>query len=284
MNATLERRNSKIALALMVPVVPATGLGITLPNSEQIVERPESNSPGWDRLDYSDWSVLDRLQQIRHSNRQSRRLDYDNIYFNVGTGASEPADFVVAEAESNRWRRAIDRTRATIVENMDRVREQLRPAVLPTKTSVTDVAAAVADVRSSLSLSITELSVILDVKRPTIYSWLRGDSQPHPHNLERISFLHQISQRWNELSGRPLHRQLRHAFDGNGTTLFALLKSEELDNDEIENHLLALAKLPPARKPPSMKDLSAKHGLPTKPHPDSDLVRDIESGRRLTND
>ena len=142
----------------------------------------------------------------------------------------------------------------------------------------------VADIRALLSLSITELSAILDVKRPTIYSWLRGDSQPHPRNLERIAFLHQISQRWDELSGRPLRRHLRHAFDENGTTLFSLLKSDELDFDEIDKHLLALSKLPSSQKLPSTKELSAKHGLSSEAHPDAELIRDIESGRRLTND
>ena len=104
MNATLERRNSKLAFALMVPVVPATGLGITVQQIEHQVEESDDDSSGWDRLDYSDWSVLDRLRQIQQTNRQSRRFNYDNIYFNVGTGTSEPTDFVVAEAQSNRWR------------------------------------------------------------------------------------------------------------------------------------------------------------------------------------
>jgi len=284
MSATLERRNSKLAFALMVPVVPATGLGITVQQIEHQVEESDDDSLGWDRLDYSDWSVLDRLWQIQQTNRQSRRLNYDDIYFNVGTGTSEPTDFVVAEAESTRWRRVVDQDKARIVEDSARVREQLRPFDPSQTISVTDVAAAVADIRSMLSLSITELSAILDVKRPTIYSWLRGDSQPHPRNLERISFLHQISQRWDELSGRPLRRHLRHAFDENGTTLFGLLKSDDLEFDEIEKHLLALAKLPAAKKPPSMKELSAKHGLSTEAHPDAELIRDIESGRRLAND
>jgi len=283
MSTTLERRNSKLAFALMVPVAPATGLGITVQIEHQ-VEESDDDSPGWDRLDYSDWSVLDRLWQIQQTNRQSRRLNYDNIYFNVGTGTSEPTDFVVAEAESNRWRKPLVRSKARITEKLDRFREQLSPFDPSQTTLVTDVAAAVADIRSMLSLSITELSAILDVKRPTIYSWLRGDSQPHPRNLERIALLHQISQRWDELSGRPLRRHLRHAFDENGTTLFGLLKSDDLEFDEIEKHLLALAKLPAAQKPPSMKELSAKRGLSTEAHPDAELIRDIESGRRLTND
>lgn len=284
MSATSERRNSKLAFALMFTVAPATGLGITVQPIESQVEESGDGSPGWDRLDYSDWSVLDRLRQIQQTNRQSRRFNYDNIYFSVGTGTSEPTDFVVAEAESNRWRKAFGRAKGRIDENLERVREQLGPLEPSQTTSVTDVAAAVADIRSMLSLSITELSAILDVKRPTIYSWLRGDSQPHRRNLERIAFLHQISQRWDELSGRPLRRHLRHAFDENGTTLFGLLKSSDLEFDEIEKYLVALAKLPAAQETPSMKELSAKHGLPTEAHPDAGLIRDIESGRRLTND
>jgi len=273
-----------MVLLLMVPVVPATGLGITVQPTEHRVEKSDGDSPGWDRLDYSEWSVLDRLRQIQHTNQQSRRFNYDDIYFSVGTGTSEPTDFVVSEAESNRWRRAFDRTKARISENVDYVRVQFRAAEPLQTTSVTDVAAAVGDIRSMLSLSITELSAILDVKRPTIYSWLRGDSQPHPRNFERIAFLHQISQRWDELSGRPIRRHLRYAFGENGTTLFGLLKSDDLDFDEIEKHLHALSKLPASKILPSMKELSVEHGLSTEAHPDAALVRDIESGRRLTND
>src|SRR6056297_535875 len=126
MSAPSERRNSKLAFALMVPVVPATGLGITVQQIEHQVAGSDDDSPAWDRLDYSDWSVLDRLWQVQQTNRQSRRFNYDNIYFTVGTGSSEPTDFVVAEAESNCWRKPLGRTKARIIENVDRVREQLR--------------------------------------------------------------------------------------------------------------------------------------------------------------
>ena len=81
-----------------------------------------------------------------------------------------------------------------------------------------------------------------------------------------------------------LRRHLRHAFDENGTTLFGLLKSDDLDFEEIEKHLLALAKLPASHKLPSIKELAAEHGLSTEAHPDAELIRDIESGRRLTHD
>ncbi|MEQ9410226.1 MAG: helix-turn-helix transcriptional regulator [Fuerstiella sp.] len=284
MSATIDRRNSRMVLALMVPVVPATGLGITVPHSKHQVETAEDDASAWDRPDYGEWSVLDRLRHIRHTNQQSRRVPYDDIYFCIGTGTSEPTEFVVAEAQSNRWRSAPNRTSPKILENVIRVPEPVRSLERGQTVSLTDVSAAVGEIRSMLSLSITELSAILDVKRPTIYSWLRGDSQPHPRNLNRISFLHQVSQRWDELSGRPLRRHLRHAFDENGTTLFVLLKKDELDFEEIEKHLQALAKLPASQKMRSMRELATEHGLSTEAHPDAEVIRDIESGRRLTND
>ena len=285
MSFTLERRNTRIVLALMIPAVPATGLGITVQSSEQHhVEKSEDDSPGWDRLDYNEWSVLDRQRLIQHTNQQSRRIPFDDLYFRVGTGTSELTDFVVSEAQSNRWRTFAPRTKLKAAATFDRESERARSSKQLHTTLVTDVAAAVDDIRSALSLSITELSAILDVKRPTIYSWLRGDSQPHSINLERIAILHQISKRWNELSGRQLRRHLRHAFDKNGTTLFGLLKKDDLNMDEIENHLIALASLPSAEKLPSVRELSAELGLVTVAHPDAEIVRDIESGRRFDND
>ncbi len=285
MSFTLERRNSPIVLALMIPTVPATGLGITIPSSEQQhIEKSEDDSPVWDKRDYNEWSVLDRKRLIQHTNQQSRRISVDNLYSMVGTGTSELTGFVVSEAQSDRWSTLTSRTKMKTLAKVDRESEQVRASRLFPTTLVTDVAAAVDDIRSALSLSITELSAILDVKRPTIYSWLRGDSQPHSTNLERIAILHQVSKRWNELSGRQLRRHLRHAFDANGTTLFSLLRKDDLNMDEIENHLIALASLPSAEKLPSIKELSAELGLSTESHPDSEIVRDIESGRRFDND
>ena len=81
-----------------------------------------------------------------------------------------------------------------------------------------------------------------------------------------------------------MRRHLRYAFDDQGVTLLGLLKVDSLDLDAIDKHLVALSKLPVSPKLASMKEISAKYGLRTDPSPNSELIRDIESGRRLTND
>ena len=264
MNVIDKPIRNKVFMVMAAPVIAGTGLGVT------ITQLSEYQSPSefefWDTLDTPSANPWSRLTQIQKTNEQIRLLS-SGSYFGGGTGSGELPQFTVAEAQSNR----ISKT------------EQIRPIGSAQTILVTDVAAAVDDIRSTLSLSITDLSAILDVKRPTIYSWLRGDAQPHAKNLERITSLHQISQRWHNLSGRAMRRHLRHAFDDQGVTLLDLLKADNLDLVEIDKHLVALSNLP-ASKLVSMKEISAAHGLSTDPNPDAELIRDIESGKRFEND
>ncbi len=266
MNAIDRPTRNRIFMVTAAPCIAATGLGVTITQPSEY-EDQFSIDPGefefWDTLDAPDANPWSRLTRIQKTNEQIRLLSSSD-YFRGGTGSGEPPQFAVAEAQSNR-----------IIEAGKSGSQQT--------TLVTDVAAAVDDIRSRLSLSVTALSAILDVKRPTIYSWLRGDAQPHAKNLERIANLHQISQRWHDLSGRAMRRQLRHAFDDRGVTLLELLKADSLDSVEIDKHLVALSKLP-ASKLVSMKEISAAHGLSTEPNPDAELIRDIESGKRFEND
>lgn len=287
MNVIEKPIRDRVAVVMTAPFVAGTGLGVTISRPAEYKDQA-SIVPGefefWDTLDAPNANPWNRLHRIRRTNEEIRLLSAGDIYFGGGTGSGEPPQYAVAEAQSNRIQRALRSGGKTLRSGVDRVREQIRPVTSSPSEPVTDVAAAVADIRSMLSLSITDLSSILDVKRPTIYSWLRGDAQPHAKNLERISSLHQISQSWSRLSGRPMRRHLRHAFDGQGVTLLELLKVDDLDFVEIEQHLSALSQLPASPKPAAMKDIAVAHGLPTKSNPDAELIRDIESGRRLTND
>jgi len=287
MNVLSTPLGGRVAMVMTTHVIAGTGLGYTITKPNEFYNQA-SIDPNefdfWDTLDAPNANPWDRMQRIRRTNAQIRLLSAGVMYFAGGTGAGEPPQYAVAEARSNRIRTAVRDGRQTIRIGVQRVHEKVLASDSQQATSVTDVAAAVGDIRTRLSLSITELSVILDVKRPTIYSWLRGDSQPHARNLERISFLHQISQRWYDLSGRPLRRHLRHAFDDNGTTLFGLLKKDDLDFEEIEKHLLALAELPVSPKLSSMKELAARYGFPAGPNPESEASWELESGKRFASD
>ncbi len=276
MTATIERRNARMAIAFMVP---ATGLGVSFPIQNEPMENEECTT--WDTLDSPAWNALARLDRVRETNSLNRMLCDASFYLTGGTGSGEPVDFVVAEAESNRFKKAVQLAKASVSIRLD---DAVVLSTQNTTVSLTDVPAIVAHVRSELSLSITELAAILDVQRPTIYAWLRGDSQPQQRNVDRLTFLYRISTRWADSSIRPLGRHLRHAFGDEGKTLFELLRDDDPDLDEIEKHLAALVQLQPPKQIPSMKKLADKHGLPTEPHQDTELTRDVESGRRLTND
>ena len=163
---------------------------------------------------------------------------------------------------------------------------QKRPSAISAKfeSDVVDVGDVVELILKNLGMSMTDLASVLGVQRPTIYAWLRKDALPQQRNLDRLDYLYRVSQTWLDIAGRPLYRYLRHTFGKNGKSLFTLLKSENDNIDEIKQHFEALAKLPTPMKPTSMNEIAALNGLRTKPHPDSAIVRDIESGKRLTNE
>lgn len=263
MSTTLERKTTKAAIALMVS---STGLGMTLPPHLEVL-KPKGAAPKcamWDTLDSTAWNAMANMRAIHKINRSKQEIGYLDFGMSGGTGAIESSLFAVTEAESNRFR-DITCERESVSE-------------------ISDLPGVLIDIRENLSLSITELSAILGVKRPTIYAWLRGDSQPHPRNSDRIELLFRVSRRWAELAARPIQRQLRQAFDTDGKTLFSMLKDVEADFDVIEDHLISLAELPAPRELSSMKALAQQHGLRTDAHPDAELIRDMETGKRLKDD
>ena len=272
--STLDRQTAKAAIAFI-----GTGLGMTLPLQAEVFKpRPSApQSATWDTLDSATWNTIERMRAIRKINRSKLILGYPGFDMTGGTGAIEPSLYAVTEAESNRFRDITCEREPAVAEVGSVARSE-------NAGEISDLPGVLIDIRENLSLSITELSAILGVKRPTIYAWLRGDSRPHPRNSDRIALLFRVSRRWAELAGRPLKRQLRQAFDLGGKTLFSMLKDEDADFSVIEDRLISLAELPVPRKLHSMKALAKQHGLRTDAQPDAELIRDIETGRRLKDD
>lgn len=149
---------------------------------------------------------------------------------------------------------------------------------------VVEIAHTIAEIRNSLSLSMTDLALILGVQRPTIYAWMRRDASPQNRNLEKLKFIFQVAQKWSSMSTRPLERQLRFAFNKNNKSLLDLLKDEGTLMTEVDRHLQSLLKIPEPERLRSIREIAMNHGLNTVSHVDADLVREIESGKRLTRD
>jgi len=87
-------------------------------------------------------------------------------------------------------------------------------------------------IRRYLSLNISDLATTLRVARPTVYAWLRGESEPHGPNLARIQSLYSIGRDWRARSDRPVGPFLK-TLTSDGSTLFNQLSEEDLDLTNI---------------------------------------------------
>ena len=79
----------------------------------------------------------------------------------------------------------------------------------------TAVTVLLTELQEHFALNISELSAVLQVSRPTMYSWIRGDAEPRGRSLQRIDLLNTLVKRWNAISsqsiasvlkGRPIER------------------------------------------------------------------------------
>lgn len=92
-------------------------------------------------------------------------------------------------------------------------------------------------VRNVLGISITDLAELLDVARPTVYSWMQ-DAQPRDEHLSRLQRIEQFAREVEMYglagAGKLLKRPLQ-----SGTTLLQLMKA----NQPIASALSELAGL-----------------------------------------
>jgi DNA-binding transcriptional regulator YiaG len=61
--------------------------------------------------------------------------------------------------------------------------------------------ALLGEIRSNFQLNATELALILDVSRPTLYSWSSEKSKPRPSHIRRLKALREASVYWREMIG-----------------------------------------------------------------------------------
>jgi hypothetical protein len=57
---------------------------------------------------------------------------------------------------------------------------------------------------ANFSLSVTDVSRLIGVERPTVYAWLRDESNPQDHNYERIVRLFTLAKRWESEASATL--------------------------------------------------------------------------------
>lgn len=149
-----------------------------------------------------------------------------------------------------------------------------------------DVADAVAEIRSVLSLQVKELASVLGVERPTVYAWMRGDAKPQPQNRARLSELLKVAGIWKRLSDLPLGTVVRDELDTQGRSLLDDMRDDPLDFAKIESRMRQLHRQPRADDslPKSILEIAKEHGIDTSRVRDNQDIVDVLSGKRTHED
>lgn len=108
------------------------------------------------------------------------------------------------------------------------------PVLAPTPAEM------VTEIQSRLSLTVTDLSLVMRVRRPTIYSWVRGETSPRKQALKRLSVVHRIAKDWKKLESTALGRRLRQVFE-DGESVLSILRRKDASPEEMSPRLRLLA-------------------------------------------
>jgi hypothetical protein len=98
-------------------------------------------------------------------------------------------------------------------------------------------------VSSALGLGKSDIARILGISRPTLYSWIKGDSEPRENDHpERLRTLGELTVEICKQSKRPLyHRFVEDPLSNQTSSILNLLLAKEWDLDQLRQ-LLAQAR------------------------------------------
>lgn len=103
-----------------------------------------------------------------------------------------------------------------------------------------EVTDALAHVRSALGLSISDLAAVLEVTRPTVYSWIKGEQEPRAGSWRRVRELQQVAQRAEAYELPRMSRLVRRPLP-NGPSVLERLRGGDPVSDEVFRALAELA-------------------------------------------
>ncbi len=113
-----------------------------------------------------------------------------------------------------------------------------------------------------LSLNMSDLAAVLRVSRPTIYAWLRNESDPQTHNIARMVLLHELARTWSAMSPHRLGVYLKRPAL-RSRSVFDLLCEEHIDRSAVRDALASIARMiegEPTR-PRSAGEVAKQFGL-----------------------
>jgi transcriptional regulator with XRE-family HTH domain len=115
-----------------------------------------------------------------------------------------------------------------------------RGGLVPTRlANVPDMLAAI---RSSLSLQIKEIAMLVGVERPTIYAWLQDKSTPSQQNRNRLQQIFSAACRWDRLCHLPMGDGVRSVTE-KGNSILELLSRTPIPEAELDSLMRTGARL-----------------------------------------
>lgn len=105
---------------------------------------------------------------------------------------------------------------------------------------VLDTQEKLAGIRRYLSLNVSDMSKVLRVGRPTIYSWLRNDPSLRANHAKRIEEIYSLARKWRMASVQPVGDLITRPL-ASGKNLLDLLSAKNLDGSTIESAFVQIA-------------------------------------------
>lgn len=140
------------------------------------------------------------------------------------------------------------------------VKDYGRPHVAEALLSVSERLTAI---RAYLSLNVAELSRVLHVKRPTIYSWASDNVKSlKSQHRDRLAQIFALSKTWRSMTPYSVGEFVREP-GPNGSTLVDLLVSSELDVTAIKSRFAELKKTVEAAnaRPQGVRSMLQRHQI-----------------------
>ena len=143
------------------------------------------------------------------------------------TTSTEVIDSSTADALITSWARWAEQARGAL----DRAVAQKRPGPTPSPRLRVQRLAAI---QAALGLTTQDLATVLSLSRPQLYRWLDADDDVRIQDAkrQRLDAVERITKAWQLRSPAPL-RSVAHEPLSNGSSLFALLSAEAIDEPVV---------------------------------------------------
>jgi hypothetical protein len=143
--------------------------------------------------------------------------------------------------------------------------------------------------RRWFSLSVAEAARVLQVQRPTVYSWQDGKAPAAPKNLERLRVVFDLARDWRSRSPEPLGSQRKEPLGPGGRTLVELLSADEIPRARVMQTLTRIAETMDrerARRPASGAELAKRFGFKSMSEAEAaqNIARESSRASRKTGD